>query len=201
MSAKGRAPTIDGKLDEPVWRDAPPSYRFLSVASGRAYKGMPLVDTSVQACYDDKTLYIALRMADPDVKALRMTAAPENPVQVLRKYDDTVVMFLSPRGRQVRQFATNAGGVRYFAASGEWGVGQDDLLHRPWALATGVKEGEWIVEAAIPFASLEAPAPKPGEQWRANFLRRFREFRTPESYWARVGRWSDVERYGMLKFE
>ena len=201
LSTSGPAPTVDGKLDDEAWQNAPPSYRFLSMASGRAYKGMPLVDTSVQACRDEKNLYLALRMADPDVSALRKTASAENPVQVLRKYDDTVVMFLCPRGKRVQQFATNAGGVRYFAASGEWGVSKDNLLQRPWDLATGVEDGEWTVEAAIPFASLEVSPPKPGEQWRANFLRRFREFLTPESYWARVGSWSDVEHYGTLKFE
>ena len=35
----------------------------------------------------------------------------------------------------------------------------------------------------------------------ANFLRRFREFKVPESYWARIkGGWGDVESYGVLRF-
>lgn len=201
-ACNGGAPVIDGKLDEGIWKTAPASYRFLSIARGLSYEGIPLVDTSVQACRDDETLYLALRMADPDVKALRKTAKPEAPVQVLREYDDTIVLFLNPGGDRVRQFAVNAGGVKYFASSGAWAVSEEDLVQRPWSAAVAVTDGTWSVEVAIPFASLEVAPPKPGQTWRANFLRRFREFEIPESYWARVkSGWSDVEQYGALRFE
>jgi hypothetical protein len=29
----------------------------------------------------------------------------------------------------------------------------------------------WSVEIAVPFAGLEVPTPKPGQEWRANFYR------------------------------
>lgn len=198
----GVKPVIDGNLDDAAWKVASAGYLYFSLSGQSEYLGLPVVDTSVQACHDSENLYIALRMADPDLKALRKMASPDNPVEVLRKYDDTVVMFINTKDNSVRQFAVNAGGVKYFAGSGGWGVDKDDLRGAEWKVATGVGTGEWVAEAAIPFSSLEVSAPKTGDIWRANFLRRFREFQIPESYWAMVKNgWGDAERYGSLKFE
>ena len=91
--------------------------------------------------------------------------------------------------------------VKYFAASGEWRVSGDELLARPWEAVARVNANEWVVEVAIPFAALDVEGPKPGQTWRANFLRRFRDFKIPESYWARIkSGWGDAERYGVLRF-
>ncbi len=200
-AAKGAPPVIDGKLDDAAWKGARASFRFFSVA-GAVYCGAPLVDMSVQACYDEDHIYIGMRMADPEVPALRKTASQANPLAVLRAYDDTVVMFFNADANRVDQFAVNAGGVKYYAGSGEWNVAQDDLRGVEWAAATGVAAGMWTVEVAVPFKALGVPAPQSGAQWRANFLRRFREFLIPESYWARVKKsWADVDCYGDLMFK
>ncbi len=204
VAVKGAPPVIDGRLDDAVWKEAPANFRFLSIGRGLSppYVGIPPVDTSVQACYDDKNIYLALRMADADLQALRKTASQDKPIEVLRKYDDTVVMFLNAESSRVRQFAVNAGGVKYFAGSGEWHVGQDDLRGAEWEAAASVADGYWTIEAAIPFTALEMDAPAAGTQWRCNFVRRFREFLVPESYWARIkGSWSDVDYYGKLMFQ
>jgi len=194
-------PTLDGRLDDAAWKATSPSFRFLSI-DGRDYRGTPLMDMSVQACYDADHLYVGLRMADPTVSALRKVAPADNPLAVLRAYDDTVVLFFNVDANMVAQFAVNAGGIKYYAGSGEWSVGQDDLRRAEWDAAVSVADGWWTVEAAIPFAALGAPAPRSGTQWRANFLRRFRQFLVPESYWARVrNSWADVDCYGDLVFQ
>lgn len=202
VAAAGAPPEIDGNLEDAAWKQAPASFRFLSISAGpAAYLGIPLVDTSVQACYDDQNLYLGLRMADPDVQALRKTASPDQPIEVLRKYDDTMVMFINAENSRVRQFAVNAGGVKYYAGSAEWGVTGDDLRQAEWKAATGAADGYWTIEAAIPFKALEVAGPTSGAKWRANFIRRFREFLIPESYWARIRqKWTDVECYGDLVF-
>ncbi len=196
-------PAIDGQLDDAAWKGAPASYRFFSIGGGQTpYLGIPLADTSVQACHDGQNLYLGLRMADPDVKALRKVASADNPIEVLRKYDDTVVMFINAENARVRQFAVNAGGLKYYAGSGDWGVTSEDLRQTEWQAAAGAADGYWTIEAAIPFAAMEVSAPPAGAKWRANFIRRFRELLMPESYWARIKQgWSDVECYGELVFQ
>jgi Carbohydrate family 9 binding domain-like len=63
-----RAPapiTIDGRLDEDAWRDAPRSPRFVDVVSGAA----GLYDTRAAALWDDDYLYIGFWVEEPWVKA------------------------------------------------------------------------------------------------------------------------------------
>ncbi len=196
-------PVIDGNLDDAVWTRARPTFRFLGIGMGSSRRlGFPLMDMAVQTAYDDQALYVALRMADPDVKALKQTATPDAPIGVLRQYDDTVVIFLNAADRQVRQFAVNAGGVQYAAASGAWGVGADDLRQVAWQAKVSARPGEWVAEAAIPFAALQVARPASGDVWRANFLRRFRDFgNVPETWWAQVSRWENTEQYGALTFQ
>ncbi len=199
----GAPPAIDGRLNDPAWAKARPSFNFRSIGmSASVQLGYPLMDMAVQALYDDQALYLGLRMADPDVSALKKTATLENPIEVIRNYDDTVIVFLNAQGEQVRQFAVNAGGVTYYAGSGSWSIGEEDLRPVTWQAAAGAKPGEWVVEAAIPYAALSVDRPSAGVAWRANFFRRFREFGTmPETTWAQITEWHKANQYGALTFQ
>ena len=194
---------VDGKLDDAVWQNAAPTFRFLSIGRGAApYLGIPLVDTSAQAAYDKENLYMAFRMAEPEPAKLSRRASQENPSEVFRKYDDTVVFFLNPAER-LYQLAVNAGGVKYNSriAGARWHVGTDDSFNSPWQAA--VQEGKdlWTIEVSVPFSSLDVTVPEPGDTWKANFIRRFREFLIPESYWAKINTtWYDTDTYGTLVF-
>jgi hypothetical protein len=47
-----------------------------------------------------------------------------------------------------------------------------DLTYDPeWQRAAALGSGEWVVEIAIPWASLKQPAPTPGTALRANLCR------------------------------
>ena len=198
----GHAPKIDGKLDDEIWQRAPATQGFLSMSTKLTYLGNPVIDTAVQAAYDRENLYLAFALADPDVTALRKVASPDHPEQVFRKYDDTLVMLLQPNSG-LYQLAVNAGGIKYDTriAGQDWFVDADKKFDQPWTAAVGQTDKVWMIEVAIPFSSLGAKLPAPGDRWRANFLRRFREFLVPECYWApvRTG-WYDTERYGYLDF-
>lgn len=90
---------VEGRPDDAAWQDARPSFRFLSLGSSASLSlGFPLMDMAVQAAYDEEALYVRLRMADPDVEALKSTASRDNPIEVLRKYDDTVEKLLDGNG-------------------------------------------------------------------------------------------------------
>jgi len=199
-------PTIDGLLDEEIWQEAPVNTRFISLAVGRDFEGVPHVDTCLQAAYDDEHLYLAVRLADPEVEALRAETDAADPLGMFTKQDDMLAMLLQPAGQRVRQFGVNAGSVSYalLADGGRWPgrADKDELAGEVWRVAVKPGDGYWTVEAAIPFTSLDAMAPSPGEDWKMNVIRRFRHFLVPEIYWSRVhAGWGDTDHYGVLSFQ
>ena len=58
-------PLIDGKLDEPLWKDAARSVPFRDLISGTKAH----FDTRAAVIWDDEHLYVAYWIEEPDVKA------------------------------------------------------------------------------------------------------------------------------------
>ena len=56
---------IDGKLDEPSWKSAPTSPRFVDIITG----GRVIHDTRAAVLWDDEYLYVAYRVEEPFVHA------------------------------------------------------------------------------------------------------------------------------------
>src|ERR1700678_1835087 len=79
--------TIDGKLDEAAWRQAPRSPRFVDIITGQP----PIHDTYAQVMWDDQNLYVAYRVQEPFVHARYTTN--NSPVYE----DNDVEMFLAGR--------------------------------------------------------------------------------------------------------
>lgn len=171
-------PKIDGRLNDPVWAQAPASDAFVQVepVSG----ALPDRRTIVQAAYDADTLYIAVRCEDEgDVRAVEM--ARDGSLDG----DDTVLVVIDPFDdrRNGYLFALAAGGARIDAIleggrrSFEW----DGI----WRGETSVDAEGWSAEFAIPFDSIPFDIDKPS--WGFNVERR--EPRTGE-----VVRWSGARR-------
>jgi hypothetical protein len=59
------APVIDGRLDEPAWRQAPESARYVDVITG----GPAIHDTRAKILWDDQNLYLGIRAEEPFVRA------------------------------------------------------------------------------------------------------------------------------------
>jgi hypothetical protein len=60
-------------------------------------------------------------------------------------------------------------------------------------------KGEWILEAAIPFATLNTTAPASGARWRANFRRKEIALGSSADWQVPIG--YDPPRFGYLRFE
>ncbi|MDR1419996.1 MAG: carbohydrate-binding family 9-like protein [Treponema sp.] len=56
---------VDGCLDKPVWKGAEKSGRFVDLVTG----GPSLLDTRAAALWDEKALYIAFWIEEPEVRA------------------------------------------------------------------------------------------------------------------------------------
>ena len=147
--ATRQAPNIDGRHDDPIWRDAP---RF---ADFRQFEPRVDVDpsfrTEFQVAYDDRNIFVFVRMFDPHpdsiMRALsrRDVRGPSDQIKLLiDSYDDK---------RSGYEFAVNPDGVkRDFSMSNDGN--EDSSWDGVWDVATVVDSAGWTAEFRIPLSQL-----------------------------------------------
>lgn len=177
-----RPPTIDGKLDDAVWKQAPWTSEFVDIEG--AAKPAPRFRTRVKMLWDHQNLYIAAQLEEPDVKA---TLTQHD--SVIFKDNDFEV-FLKPLPATVSYYefemnALNTGWDLFLAKPYRMGGKADDSWDIPHLRTAVAVQGTlnnsadtdqgWTLEIAYPLNAFEArqdvPAPMPGTQWRLNFSR------------------------------
>lgn len=151
--------TVDGRLDDPVWKDA----AVLKIERTHT-GGYAPVATTVRVARDTSGLLISFDCTEPRLEGLRASITGRDvPVQS----DDSVEVFLSPEpaGLPWYQFAAGAGGGFSDARTG------DIRWSTRWQCATGRSDTGWTAEMYIPFSSLNTDAPASGSTWLANITR------------------------------
>lgn len=145
------APQIDGILDEPAWSNAavlPLPYEVRLSDSGPAE-----LETTLLLMHDDQKLYAAFRAHDPNPAQIRARLTDRD-----RAYDDDFVGLALDTfhdGRRGVEFFVNPLGVQMdLVVSDGPGGGEDDSWDAIWESAGRVHETGYVVEIAIPFASL-----------------------------------------------
>ncbi len=187
-------PTIDGKLDEPLWQELPPA-PFVTCRDAEK----PVIPTSVRVAFDDQFLYVAYHCIEKGQET-QLPGRPERDDTRLFKAD-AVELFLQPGGRGTPYFqiAMNAAGGIFDqkCATPKQRVAWDAEGAR---VAGDVRFDDWSLEAAIPFADLGIATPEVGSEWRANFCRNELPGREVTA-WSRTGGGFHVTgRFGLLKF-
>lgn len=76
---------VDGQLNEPAWKRAPQSPRFIDILTGKPTKH----DTRASLLWDDENLYIAFRVEEPNARAKYTTN--NSPIY----YDNDVEVFIA----------------------------------------------------------------------------------------------------------
>ncbi len=178
-----QAPTIDGRLDDPAWREAAWTDPFVDIEG--AVRPDPRFLTRARMLWDERYFYVAAEMEEPHVWG----TLTERDAVIFR--DNDFEVFLDPDGdtHEYYELEINALGT-------EW----DLLLIRPYrdggpavnawdiqGLQTAVfidgtinQPGDtdrgWSVEIAFPWSVLGQCAHRPapperGDQWRVNFSR------------------------------
>ncbi len=161
------APQIDGELEEAVWKSAPANFGFFLLGTTKPAPQQ----TDVRVGYDHQNLYVGMICWEAHMagQMLEFKAAPDYRDRNLMQ-DDSVEFFLVPPRQTPWHFAANALGARY-DARGRTVADEAATTNPEWTVATSRHSNRWLVEAAIPFASLVPRGPFAGDEWGANFCR------------------------------
>jgi hypothetical protein len=156
---------IDGRLDEPPWRDALPAGEFRQV---EPLEGAPATEpTEVRVLFDEGALYVGVRLTDRDPAGIaRQRSRRDALVEA-----DRFTLYLDPNHDHLTgaAFTVTAAGVqRDTALSND--VVEDESWDAVWASAVEVDEGGWTVEMRVPFSQLRFP-PSDRPVWGINAAR------------------------------
>ena len=185
--------TIDGKLDDPAWRAAPPVSDFIFNWFSTGEKEA----TEAKLLWDDENLYVSWRCADRHISAYEL----KRHGAVSR--DDCVEIFLSPNPGKVRNYYTfeiNAIGTMLNRCRTDWWTGPptwdpEGVVHRTSLHGLPKKDEsaddrEWAVELAIPLANFRRDAahtpPRDGDEWRINLMRTGGKTNAQQSTWSPI---------------
>ena len=186
--ATSAPPVIDGKMDDPCWKDTAVTDRFHVFKTGAE----PKEATEARVTYDAENLYVFITCHESQLDQIRATRPQDQPDENVFN-DDSVEIFLEPvpptaeEGVNHFQLAINSLGTRFDMAhpANKWDASSFTGV---WQVKTARQEKAWTAEFAIAFHSLTHSneyrgTPAPGDVWRANFCRS--EQRLPEwSTWA-----------------
>jgi uncharacterized protein DUF5916 len=175
------AVNVDGQLDDPAWRSAPPVTDFVQ---REPTEGAPPTDRmEVRFVYDDDALYVGARMySNAPIQAPMGRRDNGDQAEHLLVSLDTYL-----DRRTASTFGTTATGVRidrYYASDRPWD--DDDSFDPVWQARTSMDAQGWSAELWIPFSQLRFTERSP-QVWGLN-IQRWVPSRNEEIYWALVAR-------------
>ena len=142
-------PTIDGRLDDEIWAQAPAADHFRQRDPN---EGQPATErTEIRLLYDDNALYVGARMFDTQPAAIskRLTGRDQWPDS------DSITLYLDPRHdhRTGVQFTVSAAGVQGDGVLSNDNF-RDDSWDAVWSSQVSHDDTGWSAELRIPFSQL-----------------------------------------------
>ncbi len=186
---------LDGRLDEAVWRTAPPATGFRQSQPNEGQASV--MPTEVRFAYDDAAIYVGARMYDSLGAAGVRTRMVRRDAQADADYLQVIFdTYHDHIGRLF--FAVNPSGVRSDANG--LGGGGDPSWDPVWEVKTVIDSLGWTAEMRIPFSQLRYPRTEAEQTWGLQILRQSNRL-NELSHWAW---WSRTEsggpsRYGHLR--
>lgn len=164
---------IDGDLSDAGWQEAARVDRFWE--TNRNENGEPPARTVGFLAYDDRYLYVALELTDPDPKSIRAFYADRDSVPSDTDYAG-IILDSTHDGKTGILFLVNPRNTQYDAINSDV-TGEDSSLDLFWDSATKMTPTGWALELRIPFSSLRYGKGDP-QTWGAMLYRNYpRDFR------------------------
>jgi hypothetical protein len=161
------------------------------------------VPSEGRVLYDLTNLYVSVVAMEPQMDRVRFLDPDRQAPDSQRIFaGDHVEIFLDPPGEGYFQFAADGAGAWFDGSSTVPGWRGYDSN---WRVAAWRGPDRYVVEAAIPLASLSAlgndeAVPNPGDQWAINFCRA-RTMGQRYTAWSDTARgFHDPQRFGLLVF-
>jgi hypothetical protein len=165
--------TIDGKIDEEIWKSAPIANDFIMFQPDNGKAIPENKRTEVKVLYDNDAIYIAALMYDNE---------PTKILREITKRDDFGTsdffgIFINGYndGQQNFQFFVSASDGQADCISTETN-GEDYSWDAVWKSKAIITDFGWVVEMRIPYAALRFSA-EDKQTWGLNFFREIRRDR------------------------
>ena len=146
-------PRLDGRLDDPAWKNANWTDDFLQQEPDRF--AAPTENTVLKMLYENEALYIGIRCYDSEPGLIKTT---------LRRRDesppaDWIIVELDSRNdnQTAFLFKLNAGGLMRDVYMYDDGNQLDDSWDAVWEGKAAVDDSGWVAEMKIPFTALRFP--------------------------------------------
>jgi hypothetical protein len=186
-------PTIDGRIDDLVWKAAPPSRPFVQKFPNEA--AAPSEPTTFRVLYDDDSLYVAFDCEQRHAGIVPHLSRRDRLVEA-----DRVEIDVGSRhdGKSGFQFSVNAGGVLTDSVLFNDGDSSSDWDEN-WEAEVSRTENGWSAEFRIPLRVLRFSAAK-HQDWDFQ-ARRFISEKQEIDEWAYIPRDAagEVSHYGTLE--
>jgi hypothetical protein len=185
-------PVIDGALDDPAWRAAPPSSAFKQKAPDEGRP--PSHRTTVRVLYDDDAVYVAVDCEQEGTRVVANLTRRDREVEA-----DWVSVSLDTRsdGKSAFVFEVNAGGSQFDLLRFNDTDGSLDWDEN-WEGKTRVTSHGWSLELMIPLRALRFRS-LPEQSWGFE-VRRYISQKQETDEWSLISRTmgGEVSHYGRL---
>ena len=148
-----RAPELDGRSDDAVWKLAPFMRGFRQFEPGEDLP--PTFQTEAQAAYDDRYLYVLVRAFDPHPDSIN-TLLSRRDVKTASDQLKIIIDAYKDRRSGVEMAVNPAGVKRDYSIYGD--SNEDPTWDGVWDVATRIDSAGWVAEFRVPFSQLRFTA-------------------------------------------
>ncbi len=147
----GKAPVIDGKLDDPAWLAGTWEDQFIQL---QPYQGRhPSQKTEFKILYDNNNIYVAIKARDTAPDSIEKRLTPKDDLEM--SGDIVGILFDSYFDHRTSfNFMVSAGGVKTDYVMSEDGRNEDPTWDPIWYVKTHITREGWQAEMRIPLSQL-----------------------------------------------
>lgn len=142
-------PVLDGRLDDPCWRNAPWQGLFFQ---REPIGGAPATErTEFSVLYDETNLYVAIRAHDSHPELISRLAGRRDEFAG----DIAGITFDTHHDRRTAtEFDVTAAGVQLDYVTMDDGINWDGQWDAVWTAKVAMEDSAWTIEMCIPFSQL-----------------------------------------------